>query len=99
VAVFAHGEQVAKSERYPLSSTGLGRLQTAWFESAHRLVKSYPKQPYAYPDVEIDRNHYPVTKSIVARKPFARPPWPRWWPDPGASGQAIYSGILHCPVM
>lgn len=72
VAWFAHGEQVAKSDRYPLSSTPVGRLQSAWFESAHRLVKSYPKQPYAYPDVEIDEQKYPVTKSIVGRKPFSK---------------------------
>ena len=65
VAAFAHAEQVAKSERYIFSGTPLGRLQSAWFESAHRIVKSYPKQGYAYPDVKIGKRKYPVTKSIT----------------------------------
>ena len=71
VAAFAHAEQVAKSENYIFSGTALGRLQSAWFESAHRLVKSYPKRGYAYPDVKIGKRKFPVTKSIVARKPFS----------------------------
>ncbi len=70
-AAFAHAEQVAKSERYIFSGTPLGRLQSAWFESAHRLLKSYPKQGYAYADVKIGERKYPVTESIVARKSFA----------------------------
>lgn len=70
-ALLAVAEDWARSPVYPLSDTPVGRFQAAWFESWVRLFKSYPKQSWAYPDVQVGDRLCPVHRSIIRRKPFA----------------------------
>ncbi|MEQ8799432.1 MAG: polyhydroxyalkanoate depolymerase [Salinisphaeraceae bacterium] len=70
-AVLSMAEHAARSRAYPLSRTPVGRLQAATFESTRRLLQSYPKQPWAYDDVEVDGERHTVRETVVARKPFA----------------------------
>ncbi|MDN5938186.1 MAG: polyhydroxyalkanoate depolymerase [Salinisphaera sp.] len=71
VAALATAESWARSPVYPLSRTPIGRFQAALFESTARLIKSYPKRDWAFPDVIIDGEDYPVRKTTTLRKPFA----------------------------
>jgi poly(3-hydroxybutyrate) depolymerase len=70
LATLSMGEAWARSPRNPLSDTIFGRLQASTFESAHRLLRPYPKQPWAYPSVTLDGEAHPVYETVVQRKPF-----------------------------
>lgn len=70
-AMLSVAEGWARSPVYPLSRTFVGRFQAAWYESWYRLLKSYPKQSWAYDDVQIGDQSYPVRRTIMQRKPFA----------------------------
>lgn len=70
-ALLSAAEDIARSPANPLSRTIVGRFQAATFETASRLIRNYPKQPWAYPDVRIDGRSYPVRKTVMSRKPFA----------------------------
>lgn len=70
LATLSMGQAWARSPHNPLSDTFVGRLQASTFESAQRLLRSYPKQPWAYPGVEVDGKTQPVYETVVQRKPF-----------------------------
>lgn len=69
-ALLAVAEDWARSPVYPLSDTPVGRFQAAWFESLGRLMRTYPKQSWVYPDVQVGDELCPVHRSIIRRKPF-----------------------------
>lgn len=71
VAALAAAEDVARARFNPWAYTPVGRFQAATFESISRLIKSYPKQSWDYPDVRVDGEDYPVRRTIMRRKPFA----------------------------
>lgn len=72
VAALSVAEDIARSPANPLSYSVIGRSQAALFESAARLIKSYPKQAWAYPDVVAHGKSRPVRKTTMLRKPFCR---------------------------
>lgn len=71
VASLSAAGELARSRLNPLSRTPVGRFQAATLESVTRLLKSYPKQSWDYPDVRIDGEDHPVRRTTMLRKPFA----------------------------
>lgn len=71
-AMLSVAEGWARSPVYPLAKTPIGRAQAAWYESWYRLLKSYPKQSWAFNDVQIGDDSFPVRRTIMQNKPFGR---------------------------
>ena len=65
-------KSLTTSKYYPLRKTKLGRAQTALLETGVRLCRHYPKRGWDYPDVQIGKHSYPVTETVVKKKPFCK---------------------------
>ncbi|MFK7831205.1 MAG: polyhydroxyalkanoate depolymerase [Congregibacter sp.] len=60
------------SKLNPVRKTWLGRSQRALLETGIRLLKSYPKSPWNFADIEVDGCLYPIEESIFAEQPFCQ---------------------------